>query len=73
MEYTITFTPQSIAEHFGTTTDFVEEYWEYFENYLENFHYNWMSEVLWEDAETILCDEINRHQKENFEEFPSES
>lgn len=73
MEYTITFTPESIAEHFGTTTDFVEQNWEYFENYLENFQYNWMGDTLWEDAECIILDEINRDQETDFEEFPSES
>lgn len=72
MEYTITFTPKSVAREFSTTEEFVIEYWEIFENYLENFQYNWMGDVLWEDAETTLLEKINECLDEEIDEFPSE-
>lgn len=49
MEYTITFTPQSVSEYLELPVEFVEENWEQFENYLEHFQYNWMNDTLWED------------------------
>ena len=49
MEYTITFTPDSVSEYLGLPLEFVEENWDNFEDYLENFQYNWMGDTLWED------------------------
>lgn len=49
MNYTITFTPESIAERLNIPVEVVEEQWEQFEDYLENFQYNWMGDYLWED------------------------
>jgi hypothetical protein len=72
MEYTITFTPKSVARKFCTSEEFVIEHWEIFENYLENFEYNWMGDVLWDDAETPLLEEINKYLDEKLDEFPFE-
>ncbi len=73
MEYTITFTPNSIANRFNTTEQFVVEYWEYFISYLENFEYNWMDDVLWEDAETHILDMVNQRQGTDYVSFPEQN
>ena len=55
MQYTITFTPQSVANYLNDrydteiTVEQVEEYWECFEDYFENYQCNLMGEHLWED------------------------
>jgi hypothetical protein len=70
MEYTITFTPKSVADHLEISEEFVTEYWEAFHNYLDNFHHNWMSDVLWEDSESIILDDINFNWEVELDEFP---
>ncbi len=72
MEYTITFTPKSVASRFCTTEEFVSEHWEYFIIYLENFEYNWMGDVLWEDAETHILDMVNQRQGTDYVSFPEQ-
>jgi hypothetical protein len=55
MEYTITFTPESVTRFLNSkydvnlTIEQVEEYWDTFEDFFQNFHYNLMSDFLWED------------------------
>lgn len=70
MEYTITFTPESIAEHFNTPIDFVEEHWGLFEEYLFNFENNWMGDVVWEYAESNILEQINDNTEEKLYLFP---
>jgi hypothetical protein len=72
MKYTITFTPESIANRFNTTEDFVSDHWEYFVEYLENFEDNWMGDVLWEDAEGHILDMMNQRKGTEYISFPEQ-
>lgn len=56
MEYTITFTPKSIARRLNVPVEVVEDQWEQFETYLDNFRDNEMGEVLWDDLYMVAED-----------------
>lgn len=60
MEYTITFTPESVCNllnrRYGQnlTVEQIEEQWEEITDYIENWRYNGlMNENLWEDFDTV--------------------
>ena len=60
MEYTITFTPESVCNLLNSrykqnfTVEQIEEQWDEITDYIENWSYNGlMGESLWEDFNTV--------------------
>jgi hypothetical protein len=63
MEYTITFTPESVCNLLNRrykqnfTVEQIEEQWDEITDYIENWSYNGlMGESLWEDFNTVSED-----------------